>query len=146
MIHRLVYLSSATGWCDGDVLEEILSVSRRNNARDSISGILIFHDGNFLQVLEGQKETVLSCYSRITRDRRHGGCLVLQSSAVPERLFGDWHMSSLPFKKLSESGRRGFIDLQRLFATSQGKELAGDQTTRIFVSTFLESFRDLRLV
>ena len=43
-MHRIVYTSSSTRLMSEKRLQELLAVSRRNNQRDGISGLLIYHD------------------------------------------------------------------------------------------------------
>lgn len=74
----------------------ILDVSRRNNAQLGITGMLLYRNGRFLQVLEGQRENVLALIQTIRRDPRQKAFTVLYESEWP-RLFAQWHMD---FRKL----------------------------------------------
>ena len=51
VIYSLVYVSSATTLFSESELDEILATSRENNARSSISGMLLYKDGNGAAVL-----------------------------------------------------------------------------------------------
>ena len=146
MIHRLIYLSSTPNRISPDDIQSILAQSRQNNARDHITGLLIFHDGSFLQILEGEKDEVLTCYRRINRDTRHSGCIILQSEDVPARQFGEWDMAYVPFAELPSGCRKSYIDLTALRDTEKMRELLHDKNAAVFVTTFLESFRDSRLM
>ncbi|MDA0664893.1 MAG: BLUF domain-containing protein [Proteobacteria bacterium] len=146
MLHQLVYMSAATDLFAPADLDDILTRSRRNNAAEGITGLLIFHDGNFLQVLEGETEKVLACYDRITGDPRHGGCLVIPSPAPATRYFGAWDMAYVPFTELAPGCQKNFINLKNLRQSGKMQELEQDRTTGIIVNTFLESFRDTRLL
>ncbi len=64
-----------------------------------ISGMLLYADGNFIQVLEGENEAIDSLYSKITNDRRHNSFSVLINSEIKQRSFADWSMG---FKKISK--------------------------------------------
>lgn len=91
---QLTYISTARpGIADADI-EDILRVSRANNARDGITGLLV-HDGvRFLQALEGDRQRVLDAYQRIKRDSRHRAAVMLSEREVGERQFGDWAMAA----------------------------------------------------
>ena len=94
--HRLVYASAfSLGRIDSApvALRDILSVSRRNNARDGITGYLIFDGETFLQILEGLKATVEATAARIEADKRHREMSVLAFKASANRLFPDWSMA-----------------------------------------------------
>jgi Sensors of blue-light using FAD len=91
-VFSLVYLSSATvPFSEGDLLE-LLKQSRANNARLGISGMLLFQDGDFLQVLEGEEDKVRALYDKISLDPRHGRRTTLFQGWSGSRDFPDWSM------------------------------------------------------
>ncbi len=73
-------------------LNALLEAARRNNERDGITGKLVYSEGNFLEVLEGDSEVVYEAFRRILMDTRHGGILVLSEREIEEREFGEWSM------------------------------------------------------
>ena len=91
-MHRLIYVSAAVDAMTPDVLAQILEASRRNNPKAGITGMLLYIDGGFLQLLEGPEEAVHATYDRICRDRRHDEPRVLLDRAAEGRLFPDWTM------------------------------------------------------
>ena len=58
MLLQLVYISTMRAPVSTAECEEILAVSRRNNARDNISGLLVVGTTRFLQLLEGPPAAV----------------------------------------------------------------------------------------
>ncbi len=54
----LVYVSSATLLFPGEDLRALLATSRKNNAELGVTGMLLYKDGNFIQILEGDEEAV----------------------------------------------------------------------------------------
>lgn len=97
---RLLYASGATERTTDELLDAILTVSRRNNAREGITGMLLAGEGVFLQVLEGEVTAVRSLVSRIRRDPRHRNVMILNEETISRRLFGNWDMG---FKRLDPS-------------------------------------------
>ena len=55
---RITYISEAPRESDADTLENISTVSQRNNQQFSITGVLIFLKGFFFQVIEGEETTL----------------------------------------------------------------------------------------
>ena len=87
---QLVYISTTRGSID---VAAILRTSRRNNARDGITGLL-YHDGRrFLQALEGEQDRVEVAFGRIAQDPRHRAVVVLSRRQVETREFGPWAMA-----------------------------------------------------
>ncbi len=94
-IHQLIYMSEPFGFDDG-ILNGILSISRRNNARDGLTGALVARRDIYLQLLEGPEAKVASAYARILQDDRHLAVRQLVSAPAEARLFPDWAMLDDP--------------------------------------------------
>jgi hypothetical protein len=106
---QLIYVSQACVAMDEARLRELLAQSREKNARLEITGMLLYQQGNFMQVLEGSREAVLSLMTSIRADVRHTNVVVIQEFYPPEREFPDWTMA---FHQIDESTSRqpGFSD------------------------------------
>jgi len=89
---RLIYVSVMTEACDTEALENILKVSRTNNAKYGITGVLCYDLTYFLQALEGPRNAVNELYTNISRDRRHQYLTLLEYADIDSRLFGEWSM------------------------------------------------------
>jgi len=95
---QLIYISTATAALEDGPLEAILEASVRHNRPQNVTGMLLYADGCFMQVLEGEPEAVEEAMARIRKDDRHRDILVLQSRAIDERSFSDWAMG---FRRLN---------------------------------------------
>jgi len=91
-MYFLTYVSCAVAPFTNDQLRDLLVISERNNRRDEISGMLLYKDGNFLQVLEGTEDCVRQTYARIKLDMRHDGLITLLQGPQKERQFSSWSM------------------------------------------------------
>ena len=67
---QLIYASTPFGF-DNPTLNQVLSVARRNNARDDITGALICRADLYLQMLEGPRAAVTATFQKIMADDRH---------------------------------------------------------------------------
>ena len=74
-------------------VDSILQASRRNNARDGVSGGLLFSRNSFAQVLEGPVDAVEAVFERIQCDERHSEVSVVQSGPITSRDFSEWSMA-----------------------------------------------------
>ncbi len=88
----LVYVSASSHLMENVELEELLTVSRAHNIRLGLTGMLLYYEGAFMQVLEGSEETVRGLYARISQDPRHHLITLLLEEYLPERNFPDWSM------------------------------------------------------
>lgn len=140
-LRRVIYISSASTLMPPAELEALLAKSRANNTTANLTGLLLYHDGAFFQVLEGEAAAVQAVLDRIRRDRRHAGLITLDSSAISERGFSDWSMGYVPFERLSDGQKDGFRDLTRHAAAGP---TAFTENTRLQaqIGTFLSTFRE----
>jgi len=92
---QLIYISTAAASMRDVEQTQILAASRRNNARDEITGLLFFNGRRFLQALEGPVAAVERAIARIKADDRHSGIVTLSRREVDVREFGDWAMAAL---------------------------------------------------
>ena len=91
-VFQLVYVSAATRELSDKELVQLLEKARRRNSDRGVTGMLIFHEGSFIQVLEGEEDTVQQIYNTIGGDPRHDKKRVLFRGHVEERAFGEWTM------------------------------------------------------
>lgn len=74
-------------------LESILKCSRINNSKESITGMLMYHRGEFIQILEGAEDRVLKLFSlTIQNDARHSNVKLIAQGPIVHRSFSDWSM------------------------------------------------------
>lgn len=104
----LVYVSSSTRKLTDAEILEILRTSQRNNERRAITGMLLYKDGNFLQVLEGRDAEVTDLVERVERDARHRGLIVLTKKRIQERQFPNWSMAFKDLGALSAQDQAAF--------------------------------------
>ena len=110
---QIIYMSAATVPFTEQELAEILSKSKANNEKVEVSGLLIYHEGSFLQVLEGPEEAVLETYERIGDDPRHTEVGLLLKQKVLARSFGNWEMGYVNTNKSRFKQEEGYIDFFR---------------------------------
>src|SRR5580698_9924282 len=90
-MRQLLYVSNCARDIAASDLNAILESARRNNPARGITGLLLYIDGGFLQVLEGEDGAVAEIYARICADQRHWNTRTLLDRQAP-RAFGQWSM------------------------------------------------------
>ena len=93
MTYQIIYSSDASIPMQSDDLEDLLDQARELNGQRGITGALVYVDGIFLQILEGEAPTIKALMARISRDLRHEAVTVLQEGEVPSARFSDWTMA-----------------------------------------------------
>lgn len=113
MPYELAYASAARTLFTPPELSELLRVARRNNERAGVTGILLYHEGSFLQLLEGEQEQVEQIYERVRLDPRHWRVSVVRQGPVPERRFSSWSMG---FVSLDTALMQGLVGRHALMS------------------------------
>ncbi len=116
MFRHIAYVSHSIVPPEANILSDILEVSRRNNERDGISGVLMYHDELFFQVLEGEDRVVEQCYERICSDPRHSGISETLNETVEVRSFTDWLMGYVGPDEIGEHTNGALLSLADLKA------------------------------
>lgn len=87
-----IYTSAATQRLSLDALVSLLENARRRNEADHITGMLLYSDGGFFQILEGAADVVDACFDRIAKDPRHTKVTRIIRESIARRDFADWSM------------------------------------------------------
>jgi hypothetical protein len=106
----LVYCSSASQPLSDMELADLLATSRRNNDAHDITGLLLYREGEFVQILEGDRYDVDQAMARINADLRHADVRVLLEEPLHARRFSDWTMGYQPMAIPSPGEILGYRD------------------------------------
>ena len=99
---QLAYFSSVSAHSSPIDIERMLMTSRENNLQRGITSVLLFDRRNYLHLLEGVRESVLSLFGVIKRDCRHAGVVKILQQTIVDRDFPD---CAREFRDLSPVGR-----------------------------------------
>ncbi len=145
-LHRLIYVSSVAGVLPAHQLDRILLRSQAFNASAGITGLLLFHEGDFLQCIEGPEAAVHALMERIQRDRRHANLDILESAPCDARVFPDWPMGYVAPRNLSTGRRTHFSDLLAATRERTPARPAPQASIDDHLWSFLSSFREFAAV
>jgi hypothetical protein len=108
---QLAYLSSSPAMLASTDVKQILAVSRINNERRDVTGMLLYRQGNFLQIIEGERDTVEALFKIIARDPRHRQITRMFAQQIEKRDFPNWTMGFREFTAKDAGALDGFIDI-----------------------------------
>lgn len=91
-LYCLLFTSIARDDIDDVALHDLLVESAQNNAKNKLTGLLVYRDGVFLETLEGDRTDVYKAYDRIMDDDRHLDVTLLELEPIDERRFTDYKM------------------------------------------------------
>lgn len=139
-MYHLVYTSHATHPFGEADLIALLKECRGFNRKNGITGMLLYIQGKFIQVLEGPKKAVIDLYNRIATDPRHQRVTVIVEGESGERIFKDWSMG---FRRITEQEALhlgGFRNIDQFFA----RKRITDESNLLLV--FLKLFYNQNMV
>jgi hypothetical protein len=126
-LNSITYKSRCTSVADLDLVNSILASSTRNNAANGVTGVLIATKTHFLQVLEGEFETLNATFQRISSDTRHEKIQLISFIEIEERRFSEWAMHGI-----------GLFDLNHELAIKLGKKFGEENENVRLPSTARE--------
>ena len=95
MPYQIMYSSQATKPMTIAGLEEILEDARTGNQARNVTGVLVYVDGVFFQIIEGDKDIVHKLMANIASDSRHQSVKVFYEAKVDVQAFESWSMAYL---------------------------------------------------
>ena len=98
MIYYLLYYGVENFNFKHNDFNELLEQARNRNEQLEITGKLIYCEGTFIQLLEGNKKNVDDVFASITRDHRLIATKLVTDGMVAQRYFKDW---SMDFEEIS---------------------------------------------
>lgn len=95
MPYQMMYSSQASAPMTVGDLEQILTDARSGNEARNVTGALVYVDGVFFQILEGDKDVLNALMANISRDTRHHSVKIFYQAEVDRPAFGSWRMACL---------------------------------------------------
>lgn len=93
-MEALIYVSTASTLPNARMIDDILDAAHRNNPALGLTGMLLWSDLTFAQLLEGPPDALDAMYARLLSDPRHRDLRLLSRWPVAGRLFSEWSMAS----------------------------------------------------
>jgi hypothetical protein len=128
---QIVYASAAVIRFTPAELTLLLDKARIRNATYSVTGMLVYHNGSFLQILEGPEFGVDRIYASIQRDSRHNSLKLLLRKTILRREFEDWSMAFIDTSSWPQN-KSGQIDYLKMLPQLTGVPTAAGRYLRLF--------------
>ena len=91
-MHHIIYMSRGVRPMSETDLRTLLQQARSENERQGITGALVYGDGQFMQIIEGEESVLATLYAKLLQDPRHINVVKLADKQVLRRSFEDWSM------------------------------------------------------
>jgi len=138
-MREIIYLSTARAGTTEATVESILEKSRAKNAEDSVHGALLFDGVHFLQLIEGEHETIGELFKVIEADKRHHKIVKIVDEPIKELRFAEWLMAYIPFSEFRNS--KSVAECTKLFDRLNKKDLQPDEARFLFDRLYLSLWK-----
>ncbi|MFT4831499.1 MAG: hypothetical protein ACI815_001147 [Psychroserpens sp.] len=130
MVFHLTYRSKAKSGLSANEIQDILKLARKRNSQNDITGCLLYNKGNFIQILEGEKQLVKEIFISINNDDRHNDVDILSEGVSQKRIFADWDMANYeaPEKILGKKA----LDIDSALLELSNTSAIQNETLKIF--------------
>ena len=135
---QLVYISDATRPFDGPGLEELVRLAAVANGRQSVTGVLIYGNSTFLQLLEGDQLVVYRLFEKIKLDPRHTRVRMLACYPIRDRSFEAWNMQLLNLSRRPVLERNNLLEIARQQAAMRQGDI---KDYRALIQEFVQEFQ-----
>lgn len=89
MRYVISYVSTQSKELKSCEVVEILYETEIRNDSFGVNGLLIYSEGNFFEVIEGEQEKIKDLYRHILKDDRHKDVILLFQKEIHKALFKD---------------------------------------------------------
>lgn len=87
LLYQLVYCSICPKHISQESIENLLLISQNFNTKNNITGCIVFHNFEFVQLFEGTETAIDSLYNLVAHDIRHKHITIIDKQLVTERSF-----------------------------------------------------------
>lgn len=103
MRYAICYVSTRTNLASEEEIEVLLHEWEKRNSQKGIKGLLLYSEGNFFQVLEGEKDLVLNLFAGIQADPRHKEIMQIVGRDIARGSYDDYISDYLNEQKKTRS-------------------------------------------
>jgi hypothetical protein len=133
---QISYISKSSEPMSADQLLALLMQCRTNNVARGLTGMLLYGNGTFLQVLEGDDAVVDRLVDTIGADPRHVGMKQLFRKTIEERQYADWSMG---FERVTDDSLKQIDGLRDFSEGDFNVEYLA--TRRDVIDTLMDQYR-----
>jgi len=107
---HIVYVSFSFKDLTEIELENLLVDIRRRNKLQKVTGLLLYNDGTFIQLIEGKPRVIKNLFEKIKNDKRHSNVVLLLDESIKKRAFPDWTMGYYKLNSKQSGKIPGYSD------------------------------------
>ena len=98
---------------DSDLLD-ICAKSKKKNPSRGVTGVLFYQNGNFMQLIEGERDELEDLMAIVGKDARHMNVTRLIDEVIEERGFAEWNMDTFNLDNIKSISRTEVIEIKKM--------------------------------
>ncbi|WP_378182882.1 BLUF domain-containing protein [Aquimarina sp. SS2-1] len=109
------YVSTANRSLTSLEIKELFDYVKTYNNNNNVTGILMYSDGNFFQILEGEKTIIEELFKRISSDYRHHTIIQIFNHEMAKPTFTKYDAKfNVVYEQCNPSELQMFLEKERL--------------------------------
>ena len=132
----LIYHSKANDLGSSEELESFLTTIRLENIRLNITGVLLYNEGQIMQIIEGENAAIIELFEKIKIDKRHKDIVKIVDFKMQERCYEDWSMAFKAISNKDWSTVKGYLNIDDNI-TSLIKNTSKRNYIKMLIATFV---------
>lgn len=132
---HLIYCSTASQSYSNEELAALLQQAQARNIDINVTGMLLYDNGSFFQVIEGPPETIRTLFQDISLDTRHNKVIAIIHEPIAKRSFAEWTMG---YTRVSVEEVGDIVGLNDFFTDGHCLDQLDSNRARKLLSAFKE--------
>lgn len=126
MLFTWIYMSRALRPYDVAELDVMASQFAERNDKNGVTGVLMKVGDHFVQVLEGDEQTLLTLVARLLKDERHTDFHTLHRGPITQRRFAKWSMRMMHLDRSYTVKAPAIAELRKIVRTVLSSQAFSD--------------------
>ncbi|AXT58237.1 BLUF domain-containing protein [Aquimarina sp. AD1] len=124
MLYTISYVSTSAELSDFQI-NELLHITKLKNEDLGITGILMYSDQNFFQIIEGQKKVIKCLYQKIEKDIRHFNLIRILDRSINIPSFTSFQSTyTIVNREKDYSDLQQFLEIEKIYNPKNFKNIS----------------------
>lgn len=134
MRYAIVYVSTASNDLKEPEIKTMLEESVIWNNRHGLTGILLYSEGNFFQIIEGEETVILDLFESIKQDPRHHNVIQIFGKEIHKEAY-DGYKSDFIYSNADYNSKKFETYLEQIEVLDDSTQKAVKNMLKVFILT-----------
>lgn len=134
MRYTICYVSTAVEDIEQEEIKDLLKKWKEKNNDDGVKGILLYSEGNFFQVLEGEKKSLLELFENIRKDSRHHSVIQILGKDIDNIGYDGYDADFV-----TEKNKYSSEAMERYYKPLKGMDAQTQEVAKRMLDVFIET-------